>query len=74
MSKLRSKLSSRLLAVLLSVVMVFSMLPLAAVPAFAATADHADWGVSVTVKDVNGQALPGASVTYHIDSVANGAD
>lgn len=74
MSKLRSKLSSRLLAALLSVVMVFSMLPLAAVPAFAATADHADWGVSVTVKDVNGQALPGASVTYHIDSVANGAD
>lgn len=74
MSKVQSKLSSRLLAALLTVVMVLSMLPISAIPAFAATGDHTDWGVSITVKDDNGEPLPGATVTYHIDSVANGAD
>ena len=60
MSKVQSKLSSRLLAALLTVVMVLSMLPISAIPAFAATADHTDWGVSITVKDDNGEPLPGA--------------
>lgn len=74
MSKVRSKLSSRLLAALLTVVMVFSTLPLGAVPAFATNVDRADRGVSITVKDENGNALPGATVIYRIDSATNEDD
>ena len=73
MSKVISKGLSRFFATMLVVVMVLSMLPLNAIVVFAATAEHTD-AITITVKDDNGDPLPGVTVSYHIDSVLNGAD
>ena len=73
MSKVISKGLSRFFATMLVVVMVLSMLPLNSIVVFAATEEHTD-AVTITVKDDNGDSLPGVTVLYHIDSELNGAD
>lgn len=73
MSKVISKGLSRFFAAMLVVVMVFSMLPLNSIVVFAATEEHTD-AVTITVKDANGDPLPGVTVLYHIDSELNGVD
>lgn len=73
MSNSKCTTAERLLAVLLVMVMVFSMLPSAAMTVSAATTEHPD-AVTVTVKDEEGQAIQGASVTFSIHSVLNGRD
>lgn len=73
MSNSKCTITERLLAVLLVMVMVLSMLPSAAITAAAATTEHPD-AVTVTVKDEEGQAIQGASVTFSIHSVLNGRD
>lgn len=60
MSNVKSKASHRLLAALLSVVMVFSMIPFSMV-AHAATTEYPD-AFTVSVKDENGDAVEGATV------------
>lgn len=71
MSNVQSKTSHRLLAALLSIAMVFSMLPFTMV-AHAATTEHPD-AVTITVVDEeNGQAVKDASVAITVDSVSNG--
>lgn len=65
MSNVKSKASHRLLAALLSIAMVFSMIPFSMV-AYAATSNHPD-GVTITVvDDVTGEPIEGAEVNYSI--------
>lgn len=70
MSNVKSKASHRLLAALLSIAMVFSMLPFSMV-ANAATTEHPD-AVTITVLDEEGQAIKDASVAITVNSVSNG--
>lgn len=73
MSNVKSKLSNRLIAAFLSVIMVIGMIPMSAMPAFAATDKHPNV-VTITITDDEGAAIEGATVVYTVDSVANGAD
>lgn len=68
MTKQKFSLSKRLLAVVLSILMVFSI-PVTTV--FAATAQHPD-AVTITVTDEEGKPVEGAEVSFVIDSVTNG--
>lgn len=67
MAKAKTHLSKRLIAALLSVLMLLSILPLSATTAFAATD-----AVTLTVKDENGSSIEDAEVTFTIDSKTNG--
>lgn len=69
MSTFKRRLTDRLLAGLLAVLMTVTMLP-----STAATALAADRAVTVSVKDSNGKALSGAAVTisYNGESLASG--
>lgn len=60
----------KILAVILSVLMVPGLAPAPAMTAVAVAARPGN--VTITVMDENGNALPGASVDYVIDSAANG--
>lgn len=71
MSNVKSKLSNRLIAAFLSVVMVLGMMPLSAMPAYAATIEHPD-AVTITVTDEDGAAVVGATVAYKVDSTNQG--
>lgn len=71
MAKAKTTFSKRFLAVVLSVLMVFTALPFSMTTALAATKQHPD-AVTITVKDENGEPLEGADVTFTIDSVTNG--
>lgn len=71
MAKAKTHLSKRLIAALLSVLMLLSILPLSATTAFAATDEHPD-AVTLTVKDENGSSIEDAEVTFTIDSKTNG--
>ena len=71
MAKAKTKLSKRLIAALLSVLMLLSIVPLSATTAFAATDEHPD-AVTLTVKDENGSVVEDAEVTFTIDSEING--
>lgn len=71
MAKAKTTFSKRFLAVVLSVLMVFTALPFSMTTALAATEQHPD-AVTITVKDENGEPLEGADVTFTIDSVING--
>lgn len=71
MAKTKTTFSKRLLAVVLSVLMVFTALPFSMTTALAATEQHPD-AVTITVKDETGEPLEGADVIFTIDSVANG--
>lgn len=66
MSNIKSKASHRLLAVFLSFVMVFSMIPFSTMGAYAATATHPDAVTVTVVDDVTGEPIEGAKVTYTI--------
>lgn len=66
MSNIKSKASHRLLAVFLSFVMVFSMIPFSTMVAYAATATHPDAVTVTVVDDVTGEPIEGAKVTYTI--------
>ena len=61
MSNVKSKASHRLLAALLSIVMVFSMIPFSTMVAHAATAEHPNV-FTVSVVDEDGQAIKDATV------------
>lgn len=65
MSNVKSKVSHRLLAALLSIAMVFSMIPFSMV-AYAATTSHPDAVTATVVDDVTGEPIEGAKVTYVI--------
>jgi len=71
MAKAKTTFSKRFLAVVLSVLMVFTALPFSMTTALAATEQHPD-AVTITVKDETGEPLEGADVIFNIDSVANG--
>lgn len=61
---------SRVLSAVLTIAMMFSMIPFS-MSVSAATELHPD-GVTITVSDENGNALAGATVSITVDSVANG--
>lgn len=61
---------SRLLSAVLTIAMMFSMIPFS-MSVSAATELHPD-AVTITVSDENGNALAGATVSITVDSVANG--
>lgn len=71
MAKAKTKLSKRLIAALLSVLMLLSIVPISATTAFAATDEHPD-AVTLTVKDENGSVVEDAEVAFSIDSQTNG--
>ena len=71
MSNVKCKTSSRLLATILSLVMVLSMFPIAGTAVLAATNEHPD-AVTITVKDDNGSVVEDAEVAFTIDSQTNG--
>lgn len=71
MAKAKTNLSKRLLAALLSVLMVFSVIPFSATMALAATDEHPD-AVTLTVKDEAGNFIENAEVAFTIDSQTNG--
>lgn len=71
MAKAKTNLSKRLIAALLSVLMLLSIVPFSATTALAATNEHPD-AVTLTVKDENGSSIEGADVTFTIDSQTNG--
>lgn len=71
MSNVKNKLSNRLIAAFLSVIMVIGMIPMSAMPAFAATVEHPD-AVTISVTDEDGTAVEGATVTYTVHSEENG--
>ncbi len=71
MSNVKCKTSSRLLAAILSLVMVLSMFPIAGTTVLAATNEHPD-AVTITVVDEDDVPVQGATVAYTIDSVLNG--
>lgn len=71
MAKAKTNLSKRLLAALLSVVMVFSVIPFSATMALAATDEHPN-AVTLTVKDEAGNFIENAEVAFTIDSQTNG--
>lgn len=71
MAKAKTNLSKRLIASLLSVLMVLSIVPVSATTALAATDEHPD-AVTITVKDENGNSIENADVAFTIDSQTNG--
>ena len=71
MSNFKRKFSNRLLAAILSLVMVLSMFPITGLTALAATAEHPD-AVTITVVDNDGLPVKDATVAYTINSVLNG--
>lgn len=66
----KSKFSSKVIASILSLMMVISIFPLSG-NVYAATAEHPD-AVTITVVDDKGQPIKDASVVFVVDSVANG--
>lgn len=66
----KNKFSSKLIASILSLMMVISIFPLSG-NVFAATTEHPD-AVTISVVNENGEAVEGASVKIVVDSVANG--
>ena len=71
MSNAKTSVSRRVMAALLSFVLVLGLLPASALTAYAATSAHPD-AVTITVTDPEGTGLAGVAVTYRINSVANG--
>lgn len=70
MSNYKGKMSSRLLAALLSTVMIFSMFPFS-ITVLAASDNHPD-AVTITVIDEDENPIEGASVEITVDSVIHG--
>lgn len=66
MSRTRVKLRDRFLAALLSVLMIFAMMPVTTLQAFAATTEYPD-AYTVTVKDEEGVAVESATVNVYAD-------
>ena len=64
MSRTRVKSTDRFLAILLSVLMVFAMLPMTSLTAFAATTENTN-PYTVTVNDVDGAAIDGATIKLY---------
>ena len=64
MSRTRVKLRDRFLAALLSVLMIFAMIPVTTLQAFAATTEYPD-AYTVTVKDEEGVAVESATVNVY---------
>lgn len=72
MSNTKAKIKNRLVAGLLSLIMVFTMLPFSE-DVQAASEEYPDC-VTVTVTDEKGQAVEGASVEFSVDSKTRGED
>lgn len=71
MAKTKTNRSKRLIAALVSVLMVFSIVPFSAITALAATDKHPD-AVTMTVQDEEGNTVQDAEVAFTIDSETNG--
>ena len=71
MAKAKTNLSKRLIASLLSVLMLLSIVPFSETTALAATDEHPD-AVTLTVKDEDGNPIEDAQVAFTIDSQSNG--
>lgn len=71
MSSNKISFISRLIASMLSVLMVFSIMPLSPLNVLAATAEHPG-SITITVTDEEGTPISGASVTFTVDSEING--
>lgn len=67
------KIGSRVLAAVLSILMVLSLVPMSTWTVLAATPEYPET-VTITVKDEAGRALSGATVDYKINSVINGEE
>ncbi len=67
MTNAKMTLSKRCLAVALSVLMVFSAIPFAALPVLAATQEQPD-AVTITVADESGNAIQNATVDFTVTS------
>ena len=70
MSRTRVKSTDRFLAILLSVLMVFAMLPMTSLTAFAATTEYPN-SYTVTVKDEGGVAIEGATIKLYKEYSGN---
>lgn len=66
MSRTRVKLRDRFLAALLSILMIFAMIPVTTLQAFAATTEYPDHD-TVAVVDGEGNAIEGATVKFYRD-------
>ncbi|MBR4286070.1 MAG: Ig-like domain-containing protein [Clostridia bacterium] len=62
--------TKKALAVVLTMLLVFGMVPVSAIPVSAATTDYPE-AVTVTVKDGNGNTVSGAEVSFTITDDAN---
>lgn len=70
-TKFESMIVRRIIAILLSIMLVLGLIPASSLTVLAATAEHPS-AVTITVKDENGEAVSGASVQFVIDSASNG--
>ncbi|MGN1130882.1 MAG: starch-binding protein, partial [Ruminococcus sp.] len=71
MNTSKSSWLRKLLALALSALILFSVIPISVFNAIAATPEHAD-AVTVSVVDTNGNPVSNANVKYSVDSKANG--
>lgn len=71
MTNKNAKMSQRLLAACMSLLMVLSVIPFSATTALAATTDHPD-AVTITVKNEDGNPIKDATVAFTINSAQNG--
>ena len=71
MNNVKHGIAHRLLAAFMALMLVFGMIPVSTVPVYAATTEHPD-AVTISVVDAEGNPIEGASVSYTINSVANG--
>ncbi len=71
MNKFKTSFSCKLLAVLLSLFIIISAMPIMVMSAFAATEEITDF-ITITVTDEDGNALENATVNFVINSIVNG--
>ena len=63
---INQNVSRRVMAILLSAIMILGMVPLSLFTVFAATTNHPDAVTVTVVDDVTGEPIEGAKVTYVI--------
>lgn len=71
MSSMKTTFLNRVLAAILSLLMVITLIPLSSITTSAATENHPDY-ITITVRDKEGTPIPEASVEFVIDSVVKG--
>jgi hypothetical protein len=73
MSNIKFNFSKKILAVILSILMVFGTVPFSVITAFAATAEHPN-AVTISVQDEEGNPVSDAQVIINVDSKINGSN